>query len=431
MLSLAVIMVVLLSVIGLGLQQLGSGAQMRAARSVAGISARTAADAGFTKAFYEMNKNMNIRPWNFSNVALAADAALPSANADYTYSIEETVRDSEYKITSVGRSGYATKTVSATVRVQGLFEYAICAQGYALPKRPKAHKHKQLPRPPKPLKKGGKLEIKGYSIDDSYSSDPSEAYSGTIQLRTNNNHKKSVKLRENVVINADVVVGPGGDPDKVIEMKGGASITGDAYAATEREELLSITVPSELESLPAIEYEWHGGPGGNIAITGNVKYSSLKIPKPHKQDIVGDVMIYVTGDMKVEDMAELTLTAGSSLKLYVNGKLEVKKKSKGLINETQDPTKLMIFGLDDCRKVKIENEGAGDFYGAVYAPYAKVEMKTNGDLYGAFAGWDVKLKRKKGAGQGTFYFDRSLRTGNVAASDEGSVRFVVKDWREI
>ena len=58
-------------------------------------------------------------------------------------------------------------------------------------------------------------------------------------------------------------------------------------------------------------------------------------------------------------------------------------------------------------------------------------MKTNGDLYGAFAGWDVKLKRKKGAGQGTFYFDRSLRTGNVAASDDGTVRFTVKDWREI
>ena len=423
MLPLTVVMIVLLTVMGLSLQRLGSGARMQAVWATTQITATAAADAGFTKAIYEMNKNLNVKPWNFSNVTDAVDMELTNANADYSYTIEEIAVDTEYRITSTGHSASATKTVSATVSVQGLFDYPIYAQGYSLPKQPKPPK--QNPPLPKPLKKGGKIELKGYNLD-SYSSDPSQAYSGPIQIRTNNNHKKSVKLRENVVINADIVVGPGGDPDKVIEMKGGASITGDAYAATEREELLSITLPSELESLPVTEYEWHGG----TPITGTVKYATLKIPRPHKQDIVGDVVIYVTGDMKVEDMAELTLTAGSSLKLYVNGKLEVKKKSKGLINETQDPTKLMIFGLDDCRKVKIENEGAGDFYGAVYAPYAKVEMKTNGDLYGAFAGWDVKLKRKKGAGQGTFYFDRSLRTGNVAASDEGSVRFTVKDWRE-
>jgi len=424
-LSLAVVMVVLLSVIGLGLQQLGSGTQIRAARSVAEISARTAADAGFTKAVYEMNKNLNIRPWNFSNVALAADAALPSANANYTYSIEETVGDSEYKITSVGQSGYATKTVSATVRVQGLFEYAICAQGYALPKRPKAPK--QNPPAPKPLKKGGKLEIKGYNLD-SYSSDPSNAYSGPIQLATNNMHKKSVKLREDVVINADIIVGPGGDPDKVIEMKDGATITGDTYAATERTELLSVTLPTPLANQPLKEFEWQSGK----PLAGKGKYASLTIPKDKVQEINGNCEIYVVGDVKVEDGAQLVVTENSSLKLYVNGeKFEVKKKSGGLINETEDPKNLIIYGMDDCRKVKIENENAGDFYGAVYAPFAKIEMKTNEDLYGAFAGWDVKLKKKKSSEHGTFYFDRSLRTNNAAATDDGAVRFTIKSWHEI
>ena len=426
-LPLTVAMVVLLTVMGLSLQRLGSGARMQAVWATTQITATAAADAGFTKAIYEMNKNLNVKPWNFGNVTDAVDVALTNANADYTYTIEEIVEDSEYRITSIGQSGWAAKTVSAAVKVQGGFDYPIYAQGYSLPKQPKPPK--QNPPAPKPLKKGGKIELKGYNLD-SYSSDPSQAYSGPIQIRTNNNHKKSVKLREDVVINGDVVVGPSGDPNKVIEMKDRASITGDAYAAIERKELLSVTVPSELESLPAIEYEWHGGSGGNVAITGNVKYSSFIIPKPHTQDIVGDCMIYVTGDMKVEDMANLTLTAGSSLKLYVNGRLEVKKKSKGLINENQDPTKLLIYGMDDCRKVKIENEGAGDFYGAVYAPFAKVEMKTDGDLYGAFVGWDVKLKKKKGSEHGTFYFDRSLRIDHLLATDDLAMRFVVKGWRE-
>ena len=424
-LSVAVVMVVLLSVIGLGLQQLGSGTQMKAARGVAEISARTAADAGFAKAIYEMNKNLNIRPWNFSNVALAADATLPCTHADYTYTIEETVGDSEYRITSVGQSGYATKTVSATVGVQGLFDYAICAQGYALPKRPKAPK--QNPPPPKPLKKGGKLEIKGYNLD-SYSSDPSKAYSGPIKIATNNVHKRSVKLREDVVINADIVVGPGGDPDKVIEIKHGAAITGDTYAATEKTELLSVTLPTSLENQPLKEFDYKE----HVPIAGKGKYASLKIPKDEVQEIHGNCEIYVVGEVKIEDGAQLIVTEHSSLKLYVNGeKLEVKKKSAGLINQTEDPKKLMIYGTDDCRKVKIENENAGDFYGAVYAPFAKVEMKTDGDLYGAFAGWDVKLKKKKGSEHGTFYFDRSLRTDNVAATDDGAVRFTIKSWHEI
>jgi hypothetical protein len=66
----------------------------------------------------------------------------------------------------------------------------------------------------------------------------------------------------------------------------------------------------------------------------------------------------------------------------------------------------------------------------VYAPFAKVEMKTNGDLYGAFVGWDVKLKKKKGGENATFYFDRSLRIGNLLATDNLATRFVVKRWYE-
>ena len=424
MLPLTVTMIVLLTVMGLSLQRLGSGARMQAVWATTQITATAAADAGFTNAMYEMNKNLDVKPWNFSDITSPMGEVLPNTNANYTYTVEKIVKDSEYKITSIGRSGRAAKTVSATVKVQGGFDYPIFAQGYALPKRPKAPK--RLPGAPKPLKKGGKLEIKGYNVD-SYSSDPSQAYSGTIQLRTNNKHKKSVKLREDVVINADIIVGPGGDPDKVIEMKDGAVVTGDAYAATERWELLSVSLPGNMSNQPLKEYEYKD----NVPIAGVNKYTELKIPRGKVQEIRGNCEIYVVGNVKVEDEAQLILTENSSLVLYVGGeKFEVKKKSGGLINETKDPKKLLIYGMDGCRKVKIENENVGDFYGAVYAPFAKVEMKTTGDLYGAFAGWEVKLKKKKGGENGTFYFDRSLRIDNVAATDDLAVRFVVEGWHE-
>jgi len=423
--SLAALMVVLLSLVGLGLLRIGLEARMMAARTTAEMSARTAADAGLTKAVFEMNKNLNVRPWNFSNLISPTGNALPGTNASYAYKIEGITKDAEYKITSIGQSGRAAKTVSATLVIQGAFNYAVFSQGYAIPKQPKPPKQK--PPAPKPLKKGGKLEINGYIVDDSYISNPSEAYRGTIQLRTNNTHKRSVKLRENTVVNGDVIVGPGGDPDKVIEMKKGAEITGDAYPATERQELLSVSLPKSLENGQVKDYKHKD----KVPISGNNIFSSLIIPKGEVQEINGNCQIYVAGDVKVEDGAQLIVTNNSSLRLYVGGeKLEVKKKSAGLINEAGDPKNLLIFGMDNCRKVKIEEAPGIDFYGAVYAPFAKVEMKNSGDLYGAFIGWDVKLKKKKGGAQGTFYYDRSLRIDNLLATDSLAVRFVVKRWYE-
>jgi len=419
----AVVMVLILSFVGFGVLRLGAETRMRAVRTTGEISARAAADAGLTKAVFEMNKNLDTG-WNFDEIASPVTKVFSSSNADYTYTITEITTNSEYEITSIGKSGITTETVSARVVAQGAFDYAVYSQGYALPKRPKGHRHKcgKGPRPPKPLKKGGKLEIKGYCVDDTYSSG-AESYSGTVRLRTNNSHKKSVKLRKNVVVNGDVVVGPGGNPDKIIELKDGAEITGDTYPATERQELLSASVPQTLESMSAQTYQYQK----DVPITGDKKYSSLIIPKNKVQEISGDCQIYVLGNVKLEEDAQLVVTNNSSVKLYVAGeKFEVKKKSDGLTNETQDPARLLIYGLDDCRKVKIENKQV--FYGAVYAPFAKVEMKTRDDLYGAFVGWDVKLKKKKDKEHGTFYYDRSLRLGNMLATDDLATRFVVKRW---
>jgi hypothetical protein len=419
----AAVMVLILSFVGFGILRLGMEKRMRAVRTTAEISARAAADAGLTKAAFELNKNLEVG-WDFYNIVSPVTEVFSSANADYTYTIEEITNDAEYRITSTGHSGLTSETVTANAVVQGTFNYAAFAQGYAIPKQPKPHKHKdgEGPRPPKPLKKGGKLEIKGYSIDGTYSSG-AQAYSGPIQLRTNNTHKKSVKLRENVVVNGDVIVGPGADPDKVIELRDGAAITGDAYPGTERQELLSVSVPHNLQVGALKDYEYDE----DDAITGSQRYTSFIIPKDAVQEISGNCEIYVAGDVKVEDNAQLILTPGSSLRLYVGGeKFEVEKKSGGLINQTNNPTNLLIFGLDDCRKVKIENPV--DFYGAVYAPFATVEMKECGDLHGAFVGWDIKLKKKKGGDHGTFYYDRSLRLGNLAAGDSLATRFVVRRW---
>lgn len=438
-LPLVVVMAVLLSIMGFGLLKLGFYARMQSIRTTAQIVARAAADAGLTKALFEMNKELSIEPsgsskwwfgnWRSSNIKSSADGVLPCSNANYTYTIEWIARNSEYKITSTGQSGRAKKTVSATVRRTGMFDYPIFATGYAHPKRPKAPK--QLPKRPKHPKKGGKLHVKGYNVE-SYSSNPKILLSGNLQLRTNSHHKTPVRLEKDIIIHGDVITGPGSNPDKVIKMHKDAQITGDRYVAAEVSEPPPAVVPKTLDNQKAKK----GKPKKakkdedkqGQTISGNVKYDNLTIPEGETWKVVSNCQIYVERDMKLEEGAKLIITENSSLVLYVGEKLEVKKDKEGdaagIINETQDPTKLTIYGTDTCRKVKLEKNE--DFYGAVYAPYAKVEIKDSGDVYGALVGWDVKLKRKKGEENGNFYFDEALR------SSKENVRFVIVKggWRE-
>lgn len=419
-LPLVVVAIVVLLITGLGFLRLGFVAQLRAVRTIQELSARAAADSGLTKALLDMNGSLNVEPWSFNNLPSSGHAVLPNTNADYAYEVQK--EDLEYRIVSTGSCGRAKKTVSAIVRRQGLFDEALFATGYAHPKHPKG-----IPDLHKPPKKGGKLEIDGYNID-SYSSDPKITSSGNLQIRTNSIHKETVRLKKNITIDGDVAVGPGGKPERAIKKDPGVVVTGNEYAAVELYTLLPVTVPQSLESQKAQKYSYKP----DKAISGTVKYTDLKIPKDKTQEINGNCTIYVERDFKIEKGAELIIPQNASLTLYVAGKIDVKVDANGeeeglemggLINQTQDPTNLTIYGTDTCSKIKLATN-ENNFYGAVYAPYTKVEVKGTANIYGAFVGWDVKLKNNNvGSQKPTFYYDEALLA-------PGTIRFVTVGWRD-
>ena len=101
----AAVMVLILFFVGFGILRLGMEKRMRAVRTTAEISARAAADAGLTKAIFEMNKNLDLG-WNFSSIESPATKVFPSANASYTYTVTEIATNAEYDITSIGQSGH-------------------------------------------------------------------------------------------------------------------------------------------------------------------------------------------------------------------------------------------------------------------------------------------------------------------------------------
>ena len=77
-LVLAVTMVVILSIIGLAMMQLGLNARLRAIRAQFAIEAKTAADAGLGKAINAMRAKLkNEYIWNNSSLPAETDVALP------------------------------------------------------------------------------------------------------------------------------------------------------------------------------------------------------------------------------------------------------------------------------------------------------------------------------------------------------------------
>jgi hypothetical protein len=97
---LAVLVVFILLAMGTGLLRLGLNSRVFSTRSASDIEARCAADAGLTKALFEMNEKLQVTIWNGSILPQAIDANLPNFDAVFSYSITGDVA-SGYTISSV------------------------------------------------------------------------------------------------------------------------------------------------------------------------------------------------------------------------------------------------------------------------------------------------------------------------------------------
>ena len=367
-LPLAVSMIVLLVLIGLALIRLGLSARMQAIRVTIGISARTAADAGLTEAYRLMRDKLEVEltwdnsifPYTVGPVYLPGD---PYGNANYTFTITDDPNNS-FIISSTGRAGTVEKTVCCQLELKSLWFGIGVKEG---------------------------VDIK---VETNFGTIPLP--NGEFKIQTNSTEDGAVIFKAGVVIPGDVVVGPGGDPDSVINEKSSTTILGDTYASENPIDFPSVIVPLDLTSLPTTSYNYD--PCG---LTGDIKYSTLSLPNGTLQEIVGDCRIYVVGKMTLNNNAELLITPGSSLTLYLNGSLE-DKNSSGITNSTNEAARFSMYGTDNCEAINLKAKS--DFYGAIYAPNASLDIYNGGNLYGAFIGNQTLTIKNSG----TFYFDTRL-----------------------
>ena len=333
-----------------------------------------------------MNEKLKVGPWNDSSLPFGTNISLPNCDAVFSYTVTGDI-GSGYTVESTGIFGQAQRTVSCTLQLQGPFEAAI-------------------------FTKDG-MELNNSAVVDWYNNTEDDKI---MQIGTNNTASGSVVLRNSATVYGDVVVGLGGNPGIVINDYG-ATVTGDTCALTERYVMQPITVPEWLESLPssgAIPNDTN-----DTTITTSARYSSIDLGNSETVIIRGDVTLYITGDIILGNSAELGIENDASLILYLAGDFEGKNSSI-VNNETQDPQKLKIYGLDSCETIQFKN--SADFYGAIYAPNADVIMHNSGNVYGAVISKSFEQKNSA-----TFNYDVLLR--DVSTNDE-AVYFTITNWHE-
>jgi len=349
------------------------------------IAARTAADAGLTKALYEMNEKLKMGPWDGNSLPLASSLNLPNCSSVLNYSVTGDAVNG-YIVEATGRYNHAVRKVRCALKLQGPFEYAVFgAQG---------------------------VDLKNSALVDWYNFDEGDE---NMKVGTNSIVFGAITLKNSATIDGDVVVGAGGNPDDVIDLKNNATITGDTLVMPFEQEIPPVSLPQWLEELPSggtLEY------GDEIAASG--KYDTIDLKKDEELRIVGNVTLYIAGDLILGNSAEINIDENASLVLYLEGGLEG-KNSSAFNNVSQDPKKLKIFGLDSCDEMTFKN--GSDFYGAIYAPNADVTFNNSADAYGSIV---VRSFEQKNSAR--FSYDASLRD-NTSADDQ-AVRFVLSNWYE-
>jgi hypothetical protein len=378
---------------GTGLLRLGLNSRVFSTRSASDIAARSAADAGLTKALFEMNNKLQVTSWDSSTLPQAIDANLPNCDAVFSYSITGDPTNG-YTISSVGTAGQAQRTVYATLELEGLFEHAILTKET--------------------------LILKANTIVDGYNSlDPLDT-DIDVDIGTQSTLDSSIILNTGVIVEGDVIVGLGGDPNTVI--KGAGTTTGYQYSAIEEESLLLITPPALTD--------W----GVDITATGEIitfgpadsgQYGNLILTKGGAVgalEISGDVVLYLTGNVDLGESCELVIKADSSLTLYIDGDIHCRAGSS-VNNETppEDPKNFQVYGTSETTQY-FDIKAKSTWSGIIYAPNADIDLYANSDFYGSVVANNFELK----AG-GNYHYDEALR--EVEIDDEG-VRFVVKRWHE-
>jgi fibro-slime domain-containing protein len=245
-----------------------------------------------------------------------------------------------------------------------------------------------------------KIDLKKEATVDAFSSlrgpyGESRNYGRGAYLSTNSTKKDHVDLDHKSLVHGSVMVGPGGDPDRVIKGKG--MVGGAIGALTAAEPMPLLAVPDDRQ-----EYVDHLDLEGPVTLTGDIDLEDdrdvpamyvgeLHIKKDASVLVDGDLRIYCDRKLKV-DGGRITLLPDSALTIYVEGNAEFKHQT--LVNTIEPDTAACVINVLGRHKVEVKDKS--HVYATVIAPDSKVEIEDDSHLYGGFVGREMKIEDRAG-----------------------------------
>ncbi|OHB66203.1 MAG: hypothetical protein A2Y76_10295 [Planctomycetes bacterium RBG_13_60_9] len=306
------------------------------------VVARAAADAGLKKAVWEMAS------YESGDLPSATDEILPGCTASYSYEITDNL-DGTFSVTSTGALGAAARTIGCR-----LVSSSVLWSGVTL----------------------------GTNVSLESNSRIKASSGGSRRLRINSIAPDKVYLKSNSVIEGDVMVGPGGDPDTVIALQSGGQVTGERLVAESTLDFPPVIAPSGLPNCGSVQIN------NPQVISSSGMYSSLTIQGP-QVEIAGDIVLYVVGDLTIRSSAQLLVRDGARLTLYVGGTLSLESSST-MKEVNLRPEKLTIYGTQTCTRIDIKSSSTA--CAAIYAPAAECSLNSSSVLAGVFSGKSLDLK---------------------------------------
>jgi len=433
--ALVLFAVVLLVLSGVGVLSLGQTARVFSIRTAAEVAARTAADAGITKAIWQMNANLK-DGWSKHTLPYENNTEPPNCGATYSYIVAKASDIAasgdgdlidfvgraypttapgagDYVVRSIGRYHEAERVIYATVRLVGCGDTGVLVRDSMVLKA-------------------------GTLVDGRDSSDPTNL-DVLVEIGTISTAPGAIVLNNGVTVDGNILVGVGGVPTTVIKDLG-ATVTGDKYPMTEEPEFPYIYPPALPDNhTKKIEIGPKEDPNLYIDESWNGIYSMIDLDQNNRTERLiiksgNNVVLCLTNTGNKRSISlgvncEIIIENGATLNLYVAGNI-VSNTGSGF-NNLGTPPQLKLWGnwtestptTGYCQDWQLNAKS--EYFGQIYAPAATLQVNNqgnSGELWGAFTAYNLTMMNS-----GKLYYDGALR--DVDPDDPG-VRFVLKRWQE-
>ena len=249
------------------------------------------------------------------------------------------------------------------------------------------------------------------SMVDGYNSNPATGggpYGGSnqgfpIQIGSNTTEERQgpgdegIFLHSGVEVIGDVAVGPGAEPDYVID--GIEGVTGNTYSMGDAYTWSPIIIPGPAVPIPSINFNHTTQTIGTLGIETIVECPNVNIGQGGILEVHGHVRLHVSddigsGDMNVGSGAMVIIKPDSSLWIYVDGNFD--SGQSALFTQeipVPRPGNLILYGtgpIDNPVVWTVRNDG--DFYGVIYAPNVDLVIDAKGAIFGSISARSCDLR---------------------------------------